>query len=226
MVCLTFPPTSAPCSTQPRPWFHAALLYLCTLQMPLLLSASSKGLGKHTILQEPHCQSDGSGKPPCLTTHSSTGHFVALTLISAEEGCQMNRGVWLMAATEGRTPGCNSAAELLHYLWSYLARRHHTNFAEIQWSLPEGRTLAGSTHTCTMVALGADTQRFLLITAMKFIWKHISFSEASSPVLTTLSRCNLHCLGSPHSARKHALLQGVAAKARNCPAAPHPWKSS
>lgn len=54
MVCLSFPFMSAShsvtqrYSAQPRPWFHAAFLYLCTSQTSLLVLSSSKGLGKHS----------------------------------------------------------------------------------------------------------------------------------------------------------------------------------
>lgn len=237
MVCQSFPPMSASrsvtrrSSTQSRPWFHAALLYLGTLQMSLLVSSSSKGLGKHSLPQEHHCQAGSSvihllSSP--LDRHNSTRHSSALTLMSDGESCQMNGRSWLMASTRGRTSGCNSVLELLQ-LGGYLARRHRIDLAGIPWLLSVGRTLAlgriyarmhdgGAGGRCPAVPLDNCYKIHL---EMSFFFRSLLPSADNSfemqPALPGLAA---------RYKGKHALLQAVASKARSSQAAPHRGQSS
>lgn len=90
-------------------------------------------------------------------------------------------GVQLMAGTSSRTSECHSV------VGTSLAGTLPVQEAPHRSQKDPVVTLDLCMH-CTMADLGADTQQFLLISIMEFIWKQNSFLEASSPALTNLSR--------------------------------------
>lgn len=130
-----------------------------------------------------------------------------------------------MAGTRGRASECHSVVGTS--LAGMLPVQEAPHSSQRDPVVTAGTTLDLRMH-CMKADLGADTQQLLLITIIEFIWKQISFLEASFPALTNLSRCNLHCQGLQQGTRGSMLCSTlrVACKTRRRSVAPHPCQSS
>lgn len=99
-----------------------------------------------------------------------------------------------MAGARGRRSGCSSVIELLQ-LGGHLARRYRLDLMGILWSVSAGRTLhlAGAHAGAHLGGAGSRNPGVPLHNHHEIHLANNSFfSEAPSPVLVILSRCDLY----------------------------------
>lgn len=239
MVCLSFPPMSAPrlvtqrSSIKPTPPFRAALLYLSFMNISVGLLQLQRSWQRFPTRRAP--RPGWWLRRSTFSLHHLTRHLQFHRTFFCIDANERWRGLpnecegfssWLVPEAEHQ-----DATQLLNSSSWEVARPGGTALTS-QGSC--GRCLrggprrsAGSMHVCAMVGLGTGNQWFLSITIMKCIWKRSFFSRSLLPgadnsleMQSALPGLAARCKG------KHALLRGVAGKARSCPVAPRPWRSS